>query len=95
MDKIKDSNAYISVTHVFNLMRGKDDSPPPADSFRYIQLNDPMTNSLAKYAHNRISTAKYNIFTFLYKFLKNNFQNMLMSFSWLQQLYNKFLVFHL
>jgi len=38
MDKIKDSNAYISVTHVFNLMRGKDDSPPPADSFRYIQV---------------------------------------------------------
>jgi phospholipid-transporting ATPase len=73
MDKIKDSSAYTSVAHVFNLMRGKDDTPPPSDSFRYIQLNDPMTNSLAKYAHNRISTAKYNVFTFLYKFLKEQF----------------------
>jgi len=32
-----------------------------------------MTNSLAKYTHNRISTAKYNVFTFLYKFLKEQF----------------------
>eukprot|EP00833_Pecoramyces_ruminatium_P014324 jgi/Orpsp1_1/1188356/evm.model.d7180000064120.1 len=73
VDKIKDSSVYTSVAHVFNLMRGKDDTPPPSDSFRYIQLNDPMTNSLAKYAHNRISTAKYNVFTFLYKFLKEQF----------------------
>jgi len=54
-------------------MRGKDDTPQPSDSFRYIQLNDPVTNSLGKYTHNRISTAKYNIFTFLYKFLKEQF----------------------
>jgi len=42
-------------------------------NFNNVQLNDPMTNSLAKYAHNRISTAKYNVFTFLYKFLKEQF----------------------
>jgi len=39
VDRIKDSSAFNSVTHVFNLMRGKDDTPPPQDSFRYIQVN--------------------------------------------------------
>jgi len=40
---------------------------------RLIYLNDPVKNSLQKYLHNGISTAKYNIFTFIPKFLKEQF----------------------
>nr|CAG8433905.1 14545_t:CDS:10 [Entrophospora candida] len=40
---------------------------------RIIYLNDPARNQPAKYMHNRISTAKYNFFTFLPKFLYEQF----------------------
>jgi len=39
MQRVKDSSVCTSMAHVFNLMRGKDDTPPPQDSFRYIQVN--------------------------------------------------------
>jgi phospholipid-transporting ATPase len=40
---------------------------------RIIHLNNPAANSLNKYVDNHISTAKYNVFTFLFKFLYEQF----------------------
>jgi phospholipid-transporting ATPase len=43
------------------------------DGIRIIYLNNPERNSQSKYLHNRISTSKYNYFTFLPKFLYEQF----------------------
>ncbi|KAF9160967.1 hypothetical protein BGX21_001832 [Mortierella sp. AD011] len=43
------------------------------DGIRIIYLNNPERNSQGKYLHNRISTSKYNYFTFLPKFLFEQF----------------------
>ncbi|KAF9351663.1 hypothetical protein BGX26_010376 [Mortierella sp. AD094] len=43
------------------------------DGIRVIYLNNPERNSQGKYLHNRISTSKYNYFTFLPKFLYEQF----------------------
>lgn len=42
-------------------------------TFRLIYLNDAQKNESSKFLHNRISTAKYNVFTFLGKFLFEQF----------------------
>ncbi|KAJ1913080.1 aminophospholipid translocase [Mycoemilia scoparia] len=41
--------------------------------FRTIHINDPVQNMAYKFLHNRVSTAKYNLFTFLPKFLFEQF----------------------
>jgi hypothetical protein len=41
--------------------------------FRKVYVNDTMKNVANKWLHNRISTAKYNVFTFLPKFLYEQF----------------------
>ncbi|KAF9183871.1 hypothetical protein BGZ51_003705 [Haplosporangium sp. Z 767] len=43
------------------------------EGIRIIYLNNAERNSQAKYLHNRISTSKYNYFTFLPKFLFEQF----------------------
>ncbi|KAJ3191400.1 hypothetical protein HK101_007812 [Irineochytrium annulatum] len=43
----------------------------PAD--RVIHLNDPIKNLAQKFLHNRIATTKYNVFTFIFKFLYEQF----------------------
>lgn len=43
------------------------------DGIRIIHLNNPERNAQEKYLHNRISTSKYNYFTFLPKFLYEQF----------------------
>ncbi|KAI7826157.1 hypothetical protein BC939DRAFT_395524 [Gamsiella multidivaricata] len=43
------------------------------DGIRVIYLNNSERNGQAKYLHNRISTSKYNYFTFLPKFLYEQF----------------------
>ncbi|KAF9366256.1 hypothetical protein BGX34_004707 [Mortierella sp. NVP85] len=43
------------------------------EGIRIIYLNNPERNSQSKYLHNRISTSKYNYFTFLPKFLFEQF----------------------
>ncbi|KAG0207473.1 hypothetical protein BGX28_001297 [Mortierella sp. GBA30] len=43
------------------------------EGIRIIHLNNPQRNAQAKYLHNRISTSKYNYFTFLPKFLYEQF----------------------
>ncbi|KAJ3105015.1 hypothetical protein HDU97_008623 [Phlyctochytrium planicorne] len=40
---------------------------------RIIYLNDPIKNEAAKYLHNKITTAKYNLVTFVPKFLMEQF----------------------
>jgi hypothetical protein len=45
----------------------------PNGNFRMLYLNDPVKNAQFKYLHNRISTAKYNLITFLPKFLYEQF----------------------
>ncbi|KAJ3217909.1 hypothetical protein HDU67_007060 [Dinochytrium kinnereticum] len=45
----------------------------PNQPERIIYLNDPIKNAAQKFIHNRISTAKYNIFTFIFKFLFEQF----------------------
>ncbi|KAJ3220012.1 hypothetical protein HDU67_007745 [Dinochytrium kinnereticum] len=40
---------------------------------RIIYLNDPIKNEAAKFLHNRITTAKYNVFTFIPRFLFEQF----------------------
>ncbi len=41
--------------------------------FRTIHINDSVKNEASSFIHNKISTAKYNFFTFLPKFLKEQF----------------------
>jgi phospholipid-transporting ATPase len=55
----------------FGFGRGKPD--PSTLGPRIIHLNNPPANSANKYVDNRISTAKYNIVTFLPKFLFEQF----------------------
>ncbi|KAF9898782.1 hypothetical protein BX616_003618 [Lobosporangium transversale] len=43
------------------------------EGIRIIYLNNPERNAQGKYLHNRISTSKYNYFTFLPKFLYEQF----------------------
>jgi phospholipid-transporting ATPase len=45
-----------------------------SSSIRTIHVNDPVRNERQRYLHNRISTAKYNWFTFLPKFIQEQFQ---------------------
>ncbi|KAJ3327112.1 hypothetical protein HDU76_012352 [Blyttiomyces sp. JEL0837] len=47
------------------------DEDPSAN--RVIHLNDPTKNEPQKFLHNRITTAKYNIFTFIFRFLFEQF----------------------
>ena len=43
-------------------------------SFRLVHINDPIKNATqGGFLHNRISTAKYNVLTFLFKFLREQF----------------------
>lgn len=55
----------------FGFMRGKPD--PSTLGPRVIHLNNPPANSANRYVNNHISTAKYNIATFLPKFLFEQF----------------------
>ena len=41
--------------------------------FRTLYINDPIKNQSLKYLHNSISTAKYNLFSFLPRFLYEQF----------------------
>ncbi|KAJ1816443.1 aminophospholipid translocase, partial [Coemansia sp. RSA 2598] len=43
------------------------------DNFRTVHIGNRESNAQFKYKHNRVSTAKYNIFTFLPKFLFEQF----------------------
>ena len=55
----------------FGFGRGKPD--PSTLGPRILHLNNPPANSANKYMHNHISTAKYNIATFLPKFVFEQF----------------------
>ncbi|KAJ5084119.1 hypothetical protein NUU61_008698 [Penicillium alfredii] len=55
----------------FSFGRGKTD--PSKLGPRLIQLNNPPANAVHKFVNNHVSTAKYNIFTFLPKFLFEQF----------------------
>jgi len=55
----------------FGFGRGKPD--PSTLGPRIIHLNNPPANSVNKYINNQISTAKYNVVTFLPKFLFEQF----------------------
>ena len=55
----------------FGLGRGKPD--PSSMGPRIIHLNNPPANSANRYVDNHVSTAKYNIVTFLPKFLYEQF----------------------
>lgn len=55
----------------FGLGRGKPD--PSTLSPRIIHLNNPPANSANRYLDNHVSTAKYNVVTFLPKFLYEQF----------------------
>ena len=55
----------------FGLRRGKPD--PSTLGPRYIHLNNPPANAQNRYLDNHVSTAKYNIATFLPKFLFEQF----------------------
>jgi phospholipid-transporting ATPase len=58
-------------TFKFGFGRGAPD--PSTLGPRIIHLNNPPANSQNKYVDNHVSTAKYNIVTFLPKFLKEQF----------------------
>ncbi|KAI9889295.1 MAG: aminophospholipid translocase [Vezdaea aestivalis] len=55
----------------FGLGRGKPD--PSTLGPRIIHLNNPPANAMNKYTDNHVSTAKYNVVTFLPKFLYEQF----------------------
>ncbi|KAI9206974.1 uncharacterized protein BJ171DRAFT_456836 [Polychytrium aggregatum] len=48
-----------------------DEADAPTD--RTIYINDPVKNQLSKFLHNGVTTAKYNYFTFLPRFLYEQF----------------------
>ena len=52
---------------------GSNDSLAGSADSRIIYVNDAAKNQQQKYLHNRISTAKYNLFTFIPKFLFEQF----------------------
>ena len=58
-------------TFKFGIRRGKPD--PSTLGPRMIHLNNPPANAASKFVDNHISTAKYNAFTFLPKFLFEQF----------------------
>lgn len=58
-------------TFKFGIRRGKPD--PSTLGPRIIHLNNPPANAVSKFINNHISTAKYNIATFLPKFLFEQF----------------------
>ncbi|KAF9360352.1 hypothetical protein BGX26_009704 [Mortierella sp. AD094] len=64
-----------SVKNAFSTFIAKFKAPSTADQegIRIIHLNNPERNSQEKYLHNGISTSKYNYFTFLPKFLYEQF----------------------
>jgi phospholipid-transporting ATPase len=45
----------------------------PTGPERVIYINDPIKNQHQKFLHNRITTAKYNMFTFIFKFFYEQF----------------------
>jgi phospholipid-transporting ATPase len=42
-------------------------------TFRIVHLNDATANASSKFLHNKISTAKYSLVTFLFKFFYEQF----------------------
>jgi phospholipid-transporting ATPase len=54
------------------MYRGSDDDDaiPP---HRIIYINDPIKNGQQKFLHNGITTGKYQVYNFLFKFLKEQF----------------------
>ncbi|KAI8801118.1 hypothetical protein BJ742DRAFT_838872, partial [Cladochytrium replicatum] len=73
-DPADDPTATVSRTRatlrkMFTFGGGGDDDQ--AD--RIIHMNDPIKNKEQKFLHNRVTTAKYNMFTFLPKFLYEQF----------------------
>ncbi|KAK0711228.1 hypothetical protein B0H67DRAFT_555242 [Lasiosphaeris hirsuta] len=67
----KSSKKFDMGNFKFGFGRGKPD--PSTLGPRIIHLNNPPANSLNKYTDNHVSTAKYNIATFLPKFLFEQF----------------------
>ncbi|KAF8977701.1 hypothetical protein BGZ46_007178 [Entomortierella lignicola] len=64
-----------SIKKVFKSLVAKFKAPSTVnqEGIRIIHLNNPERNSQEKYIHNGISTSKYNYFTFLPKFLYEQF----------------------
>ena len=67
----KERKRFDASNFKFGFGRGKPD--PSALGPRLIHLNNPPANALIKYVDNHISTAKYNVATFLPKFLFEQF----------------------
>lgn len=56
------------------LISGQKMATPASANHRLVYINDPIKNSAqGGFLHNKISTAKYNLVTFLFKFLKEQF----------------------
>ncbi|KNC95912.1 phospholipid-translocating P-type ATPase, flippase [Spizellomyces punctatus DAOM BR117] len=62
-----------AATAIGNFMSTLERGGGQKEEERIIYLNDPIKNSQSKYLHNSISTAKYNLVTFLPKFLAEQF----------------------
>ncbi|KAJ1511213.1 hypothetical protein HMI55_006690, partial [Coelomomyces lativittatus] len=60
---------------ISNLLVTGKSNPNASSPFRTIYLNQPASNAKLNYVNNHISTAKYNVFTFLFKFLFEQFSN--------------------
>jgi phospholipid-transporting ATPase len=61
------------IRKIYNKILGRKTVDPASLGPRVIELNNPTTNSSAGYKDNHISTTKYNIATFLPKFLFEQF----------------------
>ena len=58
------------------MLLGDDVDESGSSPHRIIYVNDKVKNELPKFLHNRITTGKYNYFTFLPKFLFEQFSKM-------------------
>lgn len=67
----KQSKKFDMSSFKFGFGRGKPD--PATLGPRVIHLNNPPENAVNKYVDNHVSTAKYNVFSFLPKFLFEQF----------------------
>lgn len=69
----KDASYDFDLRKTFNKLIGKKEVDPRTLGPRVIYLNDPVSNSAQSFKDNHISTTKYNVATFLPKFLFEQF----------------------
>ena len=100
MQSQEEKQRDFDITHMFQKVKSKITGKPPGHAKqqskepREIFIMNHSANSHFGYYGNYISTTKYNFATFYLNFYLNNLASMLICFSYLLPLSNKFLMCH-